>query len=54
MIVTADHGEMLGDHGLLEKLGYWEESYWIPGIVRDPRFPETHGTSSTGSPRTST
>ena len=36
IIVTADHGEMLGDHGLREKLGYWEQSYAIPCIVRDP------------------
>lgn len=37
IIVTADHGEMLGDHGLMEKVGYWEESYRIPCIVADPR-----------------
>jgi arylsulfatase A-like enzyme len=36
VIVTSDHGEMLGDHGLKEKLGYWEQSYAIPCIVRDP------------------
>ena len=30
IIVTADHGEMLGDHGLREKLGYWEQSYCDP------------------------
>lgn len=36
VVVTADHGEMLGDHGLKEKLGYWEESYAIPCIVRVP------------------
>ncbi len=43
IIVTADHGEMLGDHGLKEKLGYWEQSYAIPCIVRDPRHPHAHG-----------
>ena len=43
IVVTADHGEMLGDHGLREKLGYWEQSYHIPGIVRDPRHPAGHG-----------
>ena len=36
VIVTSDHGEMLGDHGLQEKLGYWEQSYAIPCIVRAP------------------
>lgn len=44
VVVTSDHGEMLGDHGLTGKLGYWEESYAIPCIVREPRYPETHGT----------
>lgn len=43
VIVTADHGEMLGDHGLKEKLGYWEQSYAIPCIVRDPRHPDGRG-----------
>lgn len=43
VIVTADHGEMLGDHGFKEKLGYWEQSYAIPCIVRDPRHTAGHG-----------
>ncbi len=43
IIVTADHGEQMGDHGLMGKLGYWNESYHIPGIVRDPRRPVGHG-----------
>lgn len=43
IVVTSDHGEMLGDHGLKEKLGYFEQSYAIPCIVRDPRHPEGHG-----------
>lgn len=43
IIVTADHGEMLGDHGFKEKLGYWEQSYAIPCIVRDPHHPAGHG-----------
>ncbi|HVA09061.1 MAG TPA: sulfatase-like hydrolase/transferase, partial [Acidimicrobiales bacterium] len=37
VIVTSDHGEMACDHWLLEKLGYWDESYHIPLIVVDPR-----------------
>jgi arylsulfatase A-like enzyme len=37
VIVTSDHGEMGCDHWLLEKLGYWDESYHIPLIVVDPR-----------------
>ena len=42
IIVTSDHGEMGGDHWLLEKLGYWDESYHVPLIVVDPR-PEADG-----------
>ncbi|HSL58874.1 MAG TPA: sulfatase-like hydrolase/transferase [Acidimicrobiales bacterium] len=44
IVVTADHGEQAGDQGLKEKLGFFEASYHVLGIVRDPRNPETHGT----------
>jgi arylsulfatase A-like enzyme len=44
VLVTADHAEMLGDHGLRQKLGYWEQSYFIPCIVRDPSRAAAHGT----------
>jgi arylsulfatase A-like enzyme len=37
IIFTCDHGEQLGDHHLLGKIGYFDESYRIPMIVRDPR-----------------
>ena len=37
VIVTSDHGEQLGDHGLLQKVGWFEESHHIPLIWRDPR-----------------
>ena len=37
ILVTADHGEQLGDHGLIQKAGYFEQSYHVPCIVRDPR-----------------
>ena len=43
IILTADHGEQLGDHGLKEKLGYFEQSYHILGVIRDPRIPERNG-----------
>ena len=36
IVVTADHGEQLGDHGLQQKLGWFEESHHVLGIVRDP------------------
>ncbi|MCU1397068.1 MAG: phosphonate monoester hydrolase, partial [Acidimicrobiales bacterium] len=44
IVVTADHGEQLGDHGLLQKLGFFEQSYHVLGIIRDPRHPDAHGT----------
>jgi arylsulfatase A-like enzyme len=37
VVLTSDHGEMGCDHWLLEKLGYWDESYHVPLIVIDPR-----------------
>jgi arylsulfatase A-like enzyme len=36
VLVTSDHGEDLGDHGLINKGGFFEGSYHVPGIVRDP------------------
>ena len=43
VIVTSDHGEQLGDHGMVQKMGWFEESFHIPLIVRDPRAPESAG-----------
>lgn len=43
IILTADHGEQLGDQGLKEKLGYFPASYHIGCIVRDPQRPAGHG-----------
>ncbi len=43
VVVTSDHGEQLGDQGLLGKGGMFEASYNIVGIVRDPRLPHQHG-----------
>ena len=37
ILVTADHAEQLGDHGLMGKAGFFEQSYHILGLVRDPR-----------------
>jgi arylsulfatase A-like enzyme len=36
VIFTSDHGEMLGDHYLLHKLGWFDQSYHVPLIVRGP------------------
>jgi arylsulfatase A-like enzyme len=43
VVVTADHGDQLGDHGLKEKLGFFPQSYHILGIWRDPRRPDRAG-----------
>ena len=37
IIFTSDHGEELGDHWLLGKGGYFDGSYRVPCIIRDPR-----------------
>ncbi|HEY9868492.1 MAG TPA: sulfatase-like hydrolase/transferase, partial [Candidatus Obscuribacterales bacterium] len=37
IVFTCDHGEQLGDHWLWDKGGYFDQSYHIPLIVRDPR-----------------
>jgi arylsulfatase A-like enzyme len=47
VIVTADHGEQLGDQGLVQKLGFFESSYHVLGIIRDPRHPQGFGTTVT-------
>ena len=36
VVFTSDHGEQLGDHHLLGKIAYFDESFHIPMIVRDP------------------
>ena len=36
VIVTSDHGEQLGDHWLVEKLGFFDASYHIPLLVSWP------------------
>ncbi|MEO1109908.1 MAG: sulfatase-like hydrolase/transferase [Pseudomonadota bacterium] len=43
LIVTADHGEMLGDFGLWGKGTFHDAAYHVPLIVRDPARPDMHG-----------
>jgi arylsulfatase A-like enzyme len=43
IVFTSDHGEQLGDHYLLGKLGYHDESFRIPLIIRDPDARATRG-----------
>lgn len=37
VMLTSDHGDMLGSHGERLKRKPWEESIHVPGIVRYPR-----------------
>ncbi len=43
IVLTSDHGEMMGDHYTLGKFGYFDQSYHVPLIVRDPGRPDAHG-----------
>ena len=42
VVFTSDHGEQLGDHWQFAKYGYFDESFHIPLIVRDPRAAAQH------------
>lgn len=43
VVFTSDHGEQLGDHHLLGKIGYFDESFRIPLVIVDPDAHETRG-----------
>ncbi|MBI0535055.1 DUF4976 domain-containing protein [Roseomonas sp. KE2513] len=43
VIFTSDHGEQLGDHYLLGKVGYHDESFRIPLVIKDPDAPGAAG-----------
>jgi arylsulfatase A-like enzyme len=49
VVLTSDHGELLGDHWLMHKLGWFDEAYHVPLIVRAPgdEFDATRGTAVT-------
>jgi arylsulfatase A-like enzyme len=36
IVLTSDHGEMLGDHYVMHKLGWFDASYHVPCIIRAP------------------
>ena len=36
IVFTSDHGEQMGDHWLLGKQGYFDQSYAVPLIMRNP------------------
>ncbi|HEX6142965.1 MAG TPA: alkaline phosphatase family protein [Geminicoccaceae bacterium] len=43
IVVTSDHGEMLGDHWLLGKSGFFRQAFHVPLIIRDPAAGATRG-----------
>lgn len=43
IVLTTDHGEQLGDHGLVQKVAWFEESHHVPLIWRDPHRSANHG-----------
>jgi arylsulfatase A-like enzyme len=45
IVFTSDHAELLGDHRLLGKGGFFDESQHVPLIIRDPGRPAGHGRS---------
>ncbi|HTL85410.1 MAG TPA: alkaline phosphatase family protein [Acidimicrobiia bacterium] len=36
VVFTSDHGELLGDHWLVQKIGWFDTAYHVPLIVRAP------------------
>ncbi|MHC2794289.1 arylsulfatase A-like enzyme [Mesorhizobium jarvisii] len=45
IVLTSDHAEMMGDHYALGKGGYFDGSYHIPLIIRDPRHRKAAGST---------
>lgn len=36
IVFTSDHGEHLGDHWMMAKFSYYEQTFSVPLIIRDP------------------
>jgi arylsulfatase A-like enzyme len=47
IVLTSDHGEMLGDRHAWGKMSVYDAAYHVPLIVRDPRNPAQFGTRVT-------
>lgn len=43
VVITSDHGEMLGDHRLWQKTSYHDAAFHVPLIIRDPDRVRMHG-----------
>jgi arylsulfatase A-like enzyme len=48
VVVTGDHGEMLGDFGLWGKRSFHDASFHVPLMIRDPFRSEMHGRTVDG------
>ena len=44
VVVTADHGEMLGDYGTWGKTSFFDAAFHTPLIIRYPAHASVHGT----------
>ncbi len=45
IVLTADHGEMLGDHHMWGKQHVYDPAWRVPLIIRDPDQPAQHGST---------
>ena len=45
IVLTSDHAEIMGDHFMLGKGGFFDGSYHIPLVVRDPRRGKAAGST---------
>lgn len=43
IVFTSDHAEMMGDHWMLGKGGFFDGSYHVPLVIRDPGHPAGAG-----------
>jgi len=43
VVFTSDHGEHLGDHWQFAKLSYFDQTFHVPLIIRDPRVAAAPG-----------
>lgn len=43
IVITSDHGEMLGDHWMFAKYGWFDQAFAVPLIIRDPEAEGSRG-----------
>lgn len=43
VVFMSDHAEMMGDHFSMGKGGFFDQSYHVPLVIRDPRRKRTRG-----------